>query len=148
MLATTDDIAAAAATWLAAFAKAIAALDEGALRALFHRDSHWRDLLALSWRFKTVDGVDAIVRELKTDATRTRPRGFKLSPGRTPPRRVQRTGTAAIEAIFDFETVEGRGDGVLRLTPDASDRSTLRAWTLHTALQELKGHEEKHRQSK
>jgi cation diffusion facilitator CzcD-associated flavoprotein CzcO len=148
MLATTDDIAAAAATWLAGFEHAIAAFDEAALRTLFHRDSHWRDLLALSWRFKTVDGGDAIVRELKTDAARARPRGFMLSQGRTPPRRVQRTGTAAIEAIFDFETVEGRGDGVLRLTPDASDRGTLRAWTLHTALQELKGHEEKHRQSK
>jgi cation diffusion facilitator CzcD-associated flavoprotein CzcO len=148
MLATTDDIAAATQAWLADFEQALAAADEAALRTLFHRDSHWRDLLALSWRFKTVDGGDAIVRELKTDSARTRPSGFKLSAGRTPPRRVQRSGTAAIEAIFDFETVEGRGDGVLRLTPDASDRGTLRAWTLHTALQELKGHEEKHRQSK
>jgi len=147
MLTTTDDIA-AAETWLAEFEKALAAFDEGTLRRLFHRDSHWRDLLVLSWRFKTVDGVDAILRALKTDAARTRPSGFKLSPGRTPPRRVQRSGAAAIEAIFDFETVDGRGDGVLRLTPDASDRSTLRAWTLHTALQELKGHEERHRQSK
>src|SRR6516225_1130207 len=118
MLARTDDIGAAAETWLAEFEKALGAFDEGALRALFHRDGHWRDLLAFSWRFKTVDGVDAILRELKTYSTRTDPSGFQLSPGRTPPRRVNRADTEAIEAIFNFETTEGRCDGVLRLTPD------------------------------
>ena len=36
----------------------------------------------------------------------------------------------------------GRGDGILRLIPDAGDGNRLKAWTLLTALQELKGFEE------
>ena len=116
--------------------------DDARLRALFHRDSHWRDVLALTWRIKTIDGADAIVRELKEHVGRARPSDFSVDPERTPPRRVTRAGTEAIEAIFSFETAEGRGDGVLRLTPDGDGRNVLKAWTLHTALQKLKGHEE------
>jgi putative flavoprotein involved in K+ transport len=55
---------------------------------------------------------------------------------------VTRAGTKAIEAIFTFETAEGRCSGVLRLLPDANDGNTLKAWTLLTALDELKGFEE------
>ncbi len=36
----------------------------------------------------------------------------------------------------------GRGSGILRLVPDASDGNRLKAWTLLTALDELKGFEE------
>src|SRR5207253_10434987 len=66
---------------------------------------------------------------------------FTLDPGCTPPRRVTRAGTQAIEAIFSFETVQGRGSGVLRLVSDSAD-GTPKAWTLLTALDEIKGHEE------
>jgi len=45
---------------------------------------------------------------------------------RTAPRQVTRAGTRAIEAIFRFETAEGRGSGVLRLIPDADDTCALR----------------------
>ena len=53
-----------------------------------------------------------------------------------------RAGTDCIEAIFKFETAVGRGDGIIRLIPDADDGNRLKAWTLLTALQELKGFEE------
>src|SRR5205807_2410255 len=53
---------------------------------------------------------------------------------------VTRAGTKCIEAIYRFETAEGRGSGVLRLLPDDKEP---RAWTLLTALDELKGHEER-----
>ena len=55
---------------------------------------------------------------------------------------MTRAGTSAIEAIFQFETADGRGSGVLRLTPDANDGNTLKAWTLLTSLDEIKGYEE------
>src|SRR5262249_56123707 len=74
---------------------------------------------------------------------RVRPTGFKLDPRRTAPRNVRRAGTDTIEAIFSFETAQGRGTGVLRLTPDGNDRNAFKAWTLLTALAELKGHEER-----
>ena len=55
---------------------------------------------------------------------------------------MTRAGTNAIEAIFKFETAHGRGNGIIRLIPDADDGNRLKAWTLLTALEELKGFEE------
>jgi putative flavoprotein involved in K+ transport len=64
--------------------------------------------------------------------------------GRTPPRKVKRLGRDCIEAIFEFETTVGRGNGIVRLSPDASNPAgDLRAWHFSTTLEELKGHEEK-----
>jgi putative flavoprotein involved in K+ transport len=98
-------------------------------------------VLALTWRIETVSGSDAILRELATHTARARPSGFKLDSRRTAPRNVRRAGTDAIEAIFGFETAQGRGSGVLRLTPD--EAGAFKAWTLLTALDEIKGHEER-----
>src|SRR5262249_39689221 len=122
--------------------RAVAGRDEILLENLFHPDSHWRDALALTWHIRTVSGADAIVRELKGHLGRARPTGFKIDPDRTPPRHVMRGCAEAMEAVFRFETAEGRGSGVLRLTPDPSDGSSPKAWTLFTALDELKGYEE------
>jgi Pyridine nucleotide-disulphide oxidoreductase len=142
VLAKTETIATSANHWLAQFERALAEPDDVPLKTLFHSDSHWRDVLALTWRIRTVNGLDAILRELKAHVGRAHPTGFRADPYRTAPRYVTRAGTSAIEAIFRFETAEGRGNGVLRLTPDANDGNTLRAWTLLTALDEIKGFEE------
>src|SRR5215216_4086024 len=141
MLARTESIAAAAETWLAQFERALARPDRVGLATLFHPDSYWRDVLALTWRIDTVSGADAIARELKAHVGRARPTDFRIDPRRTAPRRVTRAGTDAVETIFRFETAEGRGSGVLRLVP-GDDGDTLTAWTLLTALEEIKGHEE------
>ncbi|HKF11999.1 MAG TPA: NAD(P)/FAD-dependent oxidoreductase [Xanthobacteraceae bacterium] len=143
MLARTDSLTTITESWLARFEKALAMPRRARLKPLFHADSHWRDVLALTWQIKTVDGPDAILHELPTHAARVRPTGFKLDPRRTAPRNVRRAGTDTIEAIFSFETAQGRGTGVLRLTPDGNDRNAFKAWTLLTALAELKGHEER-----
>ena len=142
MLARTETIATIADHWLARFERALAERDDVLLKTLFHQNSHWRDVLALTWHIRTVNGLDAILRELKAHVDRARPTGFRMDPHRTAPRYVTRAGTQAIEAIFRFETAEGRGSGVLRLTPDADDSNTLKAWTLLTALDEIKGFEE------
>jgi thioredoxin reductase len=143
LLARTDTVATIAESWLAQFDQALAAPGRARLKTLFHPDSLWRDVLALTWHIKTVNGSDAILRELATHADRARPTGFKIDPHRTAPRNVTRAGTDAIEAIFGFETSEGRGSGVLRLTGDANDGNAFKAWTLLTALDEIKGHEER-----
>jgi len=143
LLARTDTVATIAESWLAQFDQALAAPGRARLKTLFHPDSLWRDVLALTWHIKTVNGSDAILRELATHADRARPTGFKIDPHRTAPRNVTRAGTDAIEAIFGFETSEGRGSGVLRLTDDANDGNAFKAWTLLTALDEIKGHEER-----
>src|SRR5262249_7999062 len=143
MLDRTDDISVAAENWLAQFDSAVTAGDAGALEVLFHPDSYWRDVLALSWNLQTINGADAILRELPVLADRTRPCHFAIDSTRAAPRRVIRAGTSAIEAIFRFETAQGRGNGILRLIPDTDDGNKIKAWTLLTALEELKGFEER-----
>ena len=142
MLDKTQDLAIDVANWLTEFEQALAATDAAGLRALFHADSYWRDVLALSWRIKTLNGRDAILRDLPSDARAAAPRGFVLAPDRAPPHWVTRAGTASIEAIFKFETAQGRGFGLVRLLPHAADGDRPKAWTLLTALDELKGFEE------
>ena len=142
MLDKTQDISIAAENWLARFEAAMAQPDGGKLEQLFHPDSYWRDVLALSWNIQTIDGADAILKELKRCARGSSPRGFAVDPDRAPPRRVTRAGTNSIEAIFRFETGVGRGSGILRLIPDVDDGNRLKAWTLLTELGELKGFEE------
>ncbi|WP_298106536.1 NAD(P)/FAD-dependent oxidoreductase [Bradyrhizobium sp.] len=142
MLDRTDDIALSAENWLTEFARALEHPDDRTLRPLFHPDSFWRDVLALSWNLQTLQGLDAILTELVLLARRASPRHFRIDPDRAPPRRVKRAGTDTIEAIFSFETRDGRGHGIIRLVPDADDGHRLKAWTLLTALEELKGFEE------
>ena len=99
-------------------------------------------MLALSWNIQTLNGADAILRELAPLARGAAPSGFAIDPDRAAPRKVMRAGTNAIEAIFKFETKVGRGSGIIRLIPDADDGNRLKAWTLLTELGELKGFEE------
>jgi cation diffusion facilitator CzcD-associated flavoprotein CzcO len=141
MLDKTDDIAVATEHWLAQFETALSD-DPGALARLFQPDSYWRDVLALSWTLQTWNGADAILTELKALAPHAKPQNFQIDPDRAAPRRVTRAGTNSIEAIFKFETALGRGHGILRLVPDMNDNNRLKAWTLLTALEELKGFEE------
>jgi putative flavoprotein involved in K+ transport len=140
MLDRTDDVSTSAQSWLTQFESALSR--PGSLKPLFHADSYWRDVLALSWNLQTINGADAILKELPLLAGRTAPRNFRIDPDRAAPRYVTRAGTAAIEAIFKFETALGRGSGILRLIGDEADGHKLKAWTLLTALDELKGFEE------
>jgi putative flavoprotein involved in K+ transport len=114
--------------------------DDAVLKTLFLADSHWRDVLPLTWRIMTVNGRDAILKELRIHSRQALPHGFKIPPHRTAPRHVTRAGTESVEAIFSFETAQGRGSGVVRLTPDHDNAP--KAWTLLPALDEIKGHEE------
>src|SRR3977135_318025 len=142
MLDSTDDISVAAENWLAQFESALAKPGDSLLKTLFHPDSYWRDVLALSWNLQTINGAEAILRELKARAISAAPTGFRIDPDRAAPRKVTRAGTPTIEAIFKFETAQGRGSGILRLIPDSDDGNRLKAWTLLTALEERKGFEE------
>jgi hypothetical protein len=60
----TETIATAAQDWLARFETALAAPDDVLLASLFLSDSYWRDVLALTWRIRTIVGTWAIVSEL------------------------------------------------------------------------------------
>jgi cation diffusion facilitator CzcD-associated flavoprotein CzcO len=142
MLDRTKDIAVSAQAWLDEFERTLGEPDRAPPDGLFLVDSFWRDVLALSWNLQTLAGRGAVAQALTALAPKAAPTNFKIAPNRAPPRWVTRAGTNNIEAIFNFETALGRGSGIVRLAPDPADGDRLKAWTLLTALEELKGFEE------
>ena len=123
--------------WLAAFEAALRAGDAVKISALFEPDSHWRDILAFTWHISPFRGPAEIGPAIVAAQRAAGTHDFKIAAGRTPPRRVRRLGTDAIEAFFDFETAIGRGNGVLRLSAGGT-----KAWVFLTTLEEIKGFEE------
>ena len=109
---------------------ALAAGDIGAVKDLFAADSYWRDLVAVTWNLKTVEGPEGVADMLTAQLEHTQPSNFELQAGEMP---AEESGVTT--AWVTFETKTGRGWGLMRLKDD-------RIWTLLTALQELKGYEE------
>ena len=127
--------------WLAAFETALKSQDTGTIASLFHQDCHWRDILAFTWHFSSAQGADNVAARLASAQQRTAAHGFHLPAGRREPRSKTRHGIDSIEAIFEFNTTDGSGAGIVRLSPDAG--GALKAWLLSTTLASLSGHEEK-----
>lgn len=130
---------ATAQRWLGDFEAALTSRDSAAIAALFANECYWRDILAFTWDLHTTAGATAIARRLASTLNAAAPRNLQLAKGRTPPRTVTRAGTACLEVIFTFETVVGPCNGVVRLVTEGG---RPRAWTLMTALDEIRGHED------
>ncbi len=126
--------------WLESFEAALSARDAAAAAGLFLDDGLWRDVLAFTWTIQTMAGRSAIEPTLRETLSRTQARNFHIPDKRTPPRWISRAGEENIEALFEFESAFGPCAGVLRLRPDGQGK--LRAWTLNTNLQELRGYED------
>lgn len=132
-----------AAGWLERFNAAVGTGHPVRLAALFRHDSHWRDLLALSWSIVTVSGRDGLARALARHAAQAGAHGFAIDRDRCPPCAVERAGIPVAEAILRFQTETGHGSGLVRLRlDDAAGEGGPVAWTLLTALEDIKGHEE------
>jgi putative flavoprotein involved in K+ transport len=116
--------------WLADFELALASRDIERVVGKFAVDSFWRDLVAFTWNIKTVEGRDGIADMLTERLAPTDPTGFRTREPATD------DGGGVVSAFIEFETAVGRGIGHLRLKDD-------QAWTLLTAMQELKGYEER-----
>ena len=119
--------------WLADFEAALAARDVAKAAGKFATDSFWRDLIAFTWNIKTVEGREGIADMLTEQLSGTDPSGFRLHESPTEEISGQHLITSA---FIEFDTAVGRGVGHLRLRDD-------QGWTLLTALEELKGFEER-----
>ncbi len=128
MTGTVAEPAAQVQQWLSSFEDALTRGDAAAASELFLEDGYWRDLVAFTWNLKTVEGRDGVRDMLEHTLETARPHGFATGE---PPAEAE----GVTEAWIEFETATGRGHGLLRLKDG-------RAWTLLTALRELKGHEE------
>ena len=128
MSGTVTEPAAQVDHWLSSFEDALARGDAEAASELFLEDSYWRDLVALTWNLKTVEGPEGVKDMLEATLASAKPRGFATTE---PPAEAD----GVTDAWFEFETETGRGHGLLRLKDG-------KAWTMLTALRELKGFEE------
>jgi cation diffusion facilitator CzcD-associated flavoprotein CzcO len=143
MRARPDDaVGHAVAAWLERFNAALAAPDAQKIGALFEPDGHWRDLLALTWRFGTLSGREALAPALARALAASGAREFAIDAQRCAPRVVERAGTSCVEAFLRFETNVGHGEGLLRMRRDRKPGTAPLAWTLLSALDELRGYEE------
>ncbi|AQA04174.1 FAD-dependent oxidoreductase [Mycobacterium sp. MS1601] len=115
--------------WLADFETALAVRDVERAASMFATDSYWRDLVSFTWNIKTVEGRDGVADMLTERLAGTDPSHFRT-------RETPTEADGVTSAFIEFETGAGRGIGHLRLKGD-------QAWTFLTALQELKGHEER-----
>lgn len=147
---TTDTQSAdtqAVQNWLDAFSTAIQTETASALEPLFDGSAYWRNLLALGWNIETVAGASSIATRLFAVIEKSGLHNLRLDESATSPRRVIRAGKQTLEAFILFETKTGRGQGVVRLTlfesaTDSTAEAHPKAWTLLTALHEIKGFEE------
>jgi putative flavoprotein involved in K+ transport len=123
--------------WLADFEAALAVRDVARVVEKFAVDSFWRDLVSFTWNIKTVEGRDGVADMLGARLAETSPSGFRTQGAPT----VEGEDGDVTSAFIEFETAVGRGTGHLRLKGDPEGNDV--AWTLLTAMQELKGHEER-----
>jgi putative flavoprotein involved in K+ transport len=115
-------------TWLARFDQALSSADTAALKTLFADECYWRDLVALTWNIKTLEGRDAIGEMAEACLPASHPRNWAIDGEAT-------EADGVTDAWLTFETDVVRGIGHVRLKGD-------KAWTLLTTAQEIKGHEE------
>jgi putative flavoprotein involved in K+ transport len=135
--AATSDAAAAVDAWLAEFQAALSARDVERAARMFAAQSFWRDLVSFTWNLMTVEGPEGVADLLDATLESTAPTGFV--------RTEEPSDTDGIlEAWLEFETATGRGSGHLRLRADGEGDppGELKAFTLLTTLDELKGFEE------
>ncbi|KAJ7180333.1 hypothetical protein C8R43DRAFT_972653 [Mycena crocata] len=128
-----------ARAWFKQFATFAENGDVDGVDSLCAENVYWRDILALTWDFRTFQG--AAVQKFLTDRLAvTHMSAFKLKEEYVELKRPF-PDIAWIEAMFSFETSIGLGSGVFRLIPQKDGR-----WTAHcifTNLEDLKGFPEK-----
>ncbi len=120
--------------WLDDFGAAVTRADFAAAAAMFGDESYWRDLISFTWNLKTAEGREQIREMLAATAPNAKPSSWKLIGDGS-------EAGGVTEGWFTFETATSRGKGLLRLIGG-------KAWTLLTTIQELKGFEEKKRESR
>jgi len=115
--------------WLDGFNEVLQSNDPAQAAALFEEDGFWRDLVAMTWNIKTMEGRNHIRDMLEQTAKHNRPGNWKVAEEAT-----EKDGVT--EAWITFETKDALGKGHIRLRNGA-------AWTLLTTMQELKQFPEK-----
>lgn len=125
-----------AAAWLAEFGNALQHASYTRTAAMMHPDGYWRDLLTFGWIFKNVHGIDAIRAWLSEAAGSHAPYDFRLDGEPFTGGIGEHSST--LDFFFTFETDIALARGFVRLVEDRDAPGLLKAFTVLTAMQELK----------
>ncbi|KAI0055331.1 FAD/NAD-binding domain-containing protein [Artomyces pyxidatus] len=133
------DACALSQRWFDRFSTGVEAGDVSAILDLFVEDAFWRDIIALTWDFRTFYGVSSLRTLLHDRLESTRITSIKLDAASA---QLQKPfpDLAWIQAFFNFETLAGVGSGVVRLVPTAN--GPWKAHAISTNLESLHGHPE------
>lgn len=137
----------AAANFAEKFNNALSSNDYQKLSSFFLDNGYWRDHLALSWRFRTVQGPSSILDFLLL-CSRSKD-GFRLQSialDETTEHRCPKVtpldgngNTLGIQFFFALQTTRGTGTGMCRL---GEENGRWKVFTFYTRIHELRGHEE------
>jgi len=124
--------------WFSRFAPLVQSGDTAGIVGLLVDDSFWRDVLAITWDFRTFRGPASIKQFLDHRLEIANLTAFDL--GQTTLKLLP--GIGWIESIFTFEVGGfGLGSGVFRLIPTPDGR--WKGYTVYTSLTGLKDYPEK-----
>ncbi|KAF5359804.1 hypothetical protein D9756_003004 [Leucocoprinus leucothites] len=108
---------------------------------------YWRDVLALTWDFRTLEGTQNIRQLLLDRLAVTEIHDVKINTtdkGASPSLQRPYPDLVWVQALFKFETKIGFASGVVRLVPiKKSDTVKWKAHCIFTNLEDLKGFPEK-----
>lgn len=140
-LSADVDAKAIASEWFGRFTAYAEGSDAEGIADLFMPESYWRDILALTWDFRTFVGVNKIKKFLQDRLPASQLKAFKLRDeflGLQKPY----PDLAWISFMFDFEVGDtGIASGIGRLVPQAN--GSWKANCIFTNLENLKGFAEK-----
>ncbi len=142
-LVGTAGAAAVFGYWLDKFTDAVEHEDAEAFASQFDVDGYWKDLLSLTWDYKTFTGPAEIGHAFGVTAEGAKIRNIRVAAARTPPCFVRRSGRSLLEGYFEFDTAVGGAVGFVRLLFDQADPHRGKVWQLLTALHHLSGFAEK-----
>ena len=103
---------------------------------MMHADGYWRDLLTFGWNFRNLHGIDNIRAWLAEAFELNAADDFRLESEPTIGAIGEHDRT--LEFIFTFDTGIGHGRGHARLVEISNSPGGMKAFTILTAMKELK----------
>lgn len=102
----------------------------------------WRDMLALQWEIRSFedDKIRPFLEEnLKESGMKNVEVSYECAPTVVSPF----DNLEWLQVFISFDTAVGKAKGVLRLVQQTEEKSELKLFTIMSALDQIKGHEEK-----
>jgi NAD(P)-binding Rossmann-like domain len=134
------DVRATAQAWVNAFSQFAQTGDAEGLSNLFIDDAFWRDILALTWNFRTFYCKERIHKFLTDRLAQVNISSVQLDLTSA---ELQRPfpDVAWVQSFFKFETPVGYASGIVRLVPTSA--GIWKAHSIFTNLEDLKGFPER-----